>query len=95
MTRGHDEGMTGDASRAVTFPQSLRGYAPHEVDAVLDRIADRIEQGGRIDLSWLAAVSFRTTFRGYSTRAVDAFLQTAPCDTVVATASPMADGQPS
>lgn len=75
MTRGRDDGMTGDDIRAVTFPQRLRGYAPHEVDAVLDRIADTIDQGGRIDLSWLVAVSFPTTLRGYSREAVDAFLQ--------------------
>jgi DivIVA domain-containing protein len=75
MTSGHDEGMTGDDVRAFTFPQRLRGYAPHEVDAVLDGIADTLDQGGRIDQSWLAAVRFRTTLRGYSTKAVDAFLQ--------------------
>jgi DivIVA domain-containing protein len=64
--------MTGDDLRAIAFPQSLRGYAPHEGDAVQDRIADTIDQGGWIDTSWLAAVSFRATLRGYSRKVVDA-----------------------
>jgi DivIVA domain-containing protein len=74
MTSDHGEGMSGDDLRAVTFPQSLRGYAPQELDAVLDRIADRITRSADRHLL-PAAVSFRTTLRGYSRKAVDAFLE--------------------
>lgn len=73
---GRLRGGAGDVLRQAEFREKLRGYDPEEVDAALERLADRLDRGesiGRVDLD---ALEFRPArFRGYHPDDVDALIE--------------------
>jgi DivIVA domain-containing protein len=60
--------------RKMTFPRTLKGYSPHEVESLLNATATRIEHGEAISAMELSEVRFPLSINGYRVQDVDAFL---------------------
>jgi DivIVA domain-containing protein len=69
--------VTADEVRRATFRDKLRGYAPADVDPLLEEIAKNLDAGRSIaELVHQARLRpFHTKFRGYHPADVDAFLR--------------------
>ncbi|MCP2235869.1 DivIVA domain-containing protein [Prauserella halophila] len=81
--------ITADEARTIAFPDSgfgRRGYAKHEVDALIDRIARTLSHEDDLTAAEVHHVQFGRPpigKRGYDEKSVDEFLDTAE-DTLLA-----------
>ena len=70
---GGELSVNGDDVRNMRFVRRLRAYDPHQVDQLLDRVAEELD-AGRAVLPLIGPVGLKLVMRGYDRSAVDAFL---------------------
>jgi DivIVA domain-containing protein len=66
--------VTAEELRLAELRETFRGADPGAVEAALDRWADIIERGERLDPAELTGQRFRRRFRGYNRQDVAALI---------------------